>query len=434
MEAKRQHFAVVGSPISHSLSPILFENYTTSNIDKFYYTRILATETAEIKELIDFFNIKGLNITSPFKKDILRLSSSQSPEVSELKVANTLILKNKFFFAYNTDIVGVEIPLKRFIKKSHKSALILGAGGASKAVIYALKKLGIKNIYITNRTSKKSKASAKKNNIQFVDFGKLDTLQYNIIINTIPFKINLFKEFKFNNSTIIFDANYKDKPLYEVSKKQKVLYINGIEWLIEQGKKSYELMTGILKNDIKINKSELKTIKNKSKTIAIIGPMGSWKSSVGKLLSKKLAFDFVDIDAMIEENEKISTKEIFKTKGEKHFRTIEKKMLKKSLKRKNIIISTGGGIIKDKENINLLKNKSWNILLYASAEESFSRININKRPLLKGKNVLKILKDLLKERKDLYFLTSDLIINTNYSSSKKISNILYEDYNSAFQV
>ncbi len=201
-----------------------------------------------------------------------------------------------------------------------------------------------------------------------------------------------------------------------------------------QGKKSYELMTGIVKNDIKIDKFDVKKIKNKSKTIALIGPMGSWKTSVGRLLSEKLDFEFVDIDALIEENEKISIKDLFETKGEKYFRTIENKILKKVLKRENIVIATGGGIIKDKENIKLLKNKSWSILLYASPEESFNRINIDKRPLLKGKDVLRILKNLFKERKDSYFLTSDLIINTNYSSSKKISNILYEDYSTAFQI
>lgn len=434
MANKCKHFAVVGNPISHSLSPILFANYTSNNFEDYYYTRILAKDIEEINELISVFNIKGINVTSPFKKSILKLSSYQSPEVSQLKVANTLIFNNDNIAAYNTDISGIEFPLKRLINKSHKKALILGAGGASKAAIYALNKLNINDIYITNRTSEKSKLLAKKNNIHFVDFKKLDASQYNIIINTIPVKINNFNDFRFKKSAIIFDANYKHKPLCEVSEKQHVKYISGIDWLIDQGKKSYGLMTGIVKNNIKINEKDIKKIKNKSKTIALIGPMGSWKTSVGRLLSKKLGFEFVDIDELIEKNENKSIKNIFETKGEKYFRKIEKETLAEVLKQKNIVISTGGGIITIKENIKLLKKFSWNILLYASPEESFSRININKRPMLVGKNVLNILKTLFKERQKLYFLTSDLIVNTNYSSSKKTSKILYEDYHTTFQL
>ena len=130
----------------------------------------------------------------------------------------------------------------------------------------------------------------------------------------------------------------------------------------------------------------------------------------------------------------MSITEIFKTEGEDYFRKLETIALSDTIQEDNIVVATGGGIIKRDDNIDILRKNSWNILLYASPEECQSRISIAKRPLLKGKNVLKVLKDLFEERKNRYFKVSDLIINTEKSSSLKIAKKLYEDYSKTFTV
>jgi len=179
---------------------------------------------------------------------------------------------------------------------------------------------------------------------------------------------------------------------------------------------------------------DLEKIKKKSNKISFIGPMGSWKSSVGRHIAKKMGYKFYDIDDLIEEKAGMSINDIFKTKGESSFRDMETDVLKELVKMDKIVISTGGGIIKKDENINILRDNSWNILLFASPKQCFSRIDINKRPLLKGKNVLQILTNLFEERKNKYFRTSDLIINTENSTSLKIADYLYEDYSKTFGV
>ena len=149
--------------------------------------------------------------------------------------------------------------------------------------------------------------------------------------------------------------------------------------------------------------------------IALIGMMGSGKSTIGKLLNSKLEeFTFVDTDAKIIENEKISINEIFSKFGEEYFRKIEAQTLKTLLKQDNQIISTGGGIVKSEENLKLLKENSVVIYLKASPETLYERVKSNKeRPLLKTENIFEKIKILLNEREINYNKANFTIITDN---------------------
>jgi len=429
----RKHFAVIGNPISHSLSPVLFAKYIQKDRGNYHYSRLLLDDVNELAEMVKAFDIKAINVTSPFKNDVLDLVSIKSNNVKNLGVANTLLFENEIK-AFNTDVSGVKKSLMKNGATKDNSALVLGAGGAAKAAVLALKKIGIEKIYVANRSTEK--LAQFENDFGCISAGidSLSNIEANILINTIPIYLDVFNEIKLKESTIVFDANYNNKPLYDLTKKKNAKYIDGIEWLKEQGKDSYLKMTGIKSEILDLPEDEKQKILSKSRKVALIGPMGSWKTSVGKKLAELLDFKFTDIDHLVEEKEGITIKEIFETKGEDYFRDLENLVLQEVLKKEDVIISTGGGIIKQDRNISLLKEKSWNILLYASPEECFSRINIDKRPLLKGKNVLNILKDLFEERKGKYYYTSDLVINTEQKTSKIITDILYEDYSKTFKI
>ena len=148
--------------------------------------------------------------------------------------------------------------------------------------------------------------------------------------------------------------------------------------------------------------------------IALIGMMGSGKTTIGKLLSEKLPeFTFIDTDSEIVKQEKNSVNEIFDKKGEAYFRTAETLVLKKVLENDFQIISTGGGIIKSDENISLLKDKSVVIYLKANSDTLFERVkNNNERPLLNVDNMFEKIDKLLKERTCNYE-KAHYIIDTN---------------------
>ncbi len=432
MQKNQLNFAVAGNPVSHSLSPLLFNDFAKQLGQNYNYSRILAKNAKDIIEVVDAFNIKGLNITSPFKRDILKFVDSKSEEVVELGAANTIVFDKKII-AYNSDIAGVANSLEKYIDKGQK-AIVLGAGGAAKAAIFALKTLGIDDIFVANRTESKANDIAEKFSINRILFEETGNNYFDFIINTIPVFNNDMKHLKINDKSIVFDANYKNKPLKELAINKKAVYIDGLSWLIEQGKESYFMMTGSKVENLTLKDEDVEKIKERSKKIALTGSMASGKSKIGRNIAQKLGFDFVDMDDVIVSREGRSINDIFDIEGEDYFRKIEKELLQELVKKDKVVISTGGGVVKDDDNIDLLKNNCWNILLYASPEVRSSRINVAKRPLLKGKDVKAIMKTLFSERKDKYFKVSDVIINRNDNDLVKDIELIYEDYCKTFGV
>ena len=116
--------------------------------------------------------------------------------------------------------------------------------------------------------------------------------------------------------------------------------------------------------------------------IALIGPMGSGKTSVGKKLAQSLNFDFIDTDDLIAKKEGMSITKIFETYGEHYFREIEKEIASEVSKLENCIISTGGGIILNAENVRRLRRNGMLIYLKTTSEVLFNRLKDAKdRPL-----------------------------------------------------
>ena len=162
--------------------------------------------------------------------------------------------------------------------------------------------------------------------------------------------------------------------------------------------------------------------------IILIGFMGVGKTSVGKMLAKRLNFNLIDTDYEIEKLSSETIPNIFDIYGEDYFRKLENNILKKVLKENNVVISTGGGIITNKENYNILKNQENVIFLDASVETIINHLEneTNKRPLLNNsKNLSSKIEELLSTRYKKYTDVSDIIIDVNDKNIEEvISQIL----------
>ena len=131
--------------------------------------------------------------------------------------------------------------------------------------------------------------------------------------------------------------------------------------------------------------------------------MGSGKSSIGKILAKKIDFKFIDTDKLIEIQEGIKIKEIFNSKGERYFRDLEVKVLEKTLTTQNAVIATGGGIVQRQKNRLLLENEKNVFFLNSSVNRQFERTkDSDKRPLLNKGDKFKTLGELYKKRLSHY--------------------------------
>lgn len=163
--------------------------------------------------------------------------------------------------------------------------------------------------------------------------------------------------------------------------------------------------------------------------IALIGFMGSGKTTLGKLLAKSLDMKFVDIDRTISIREKKTIPEIFEEHGERYFRDLERKIIEEESKDNNIVISTGGGAIIDNANIKNLKESSFVVFLDCDLMTIYERVKNSKtRPLLNNcDNLLETLDNLYSKRRILYEISADFTIKIDitsnmYDSVEKIKN------------
>ena len=205
-------FLVIGNPISHSLSPQLHNYWINKNgINAIYEKAKL--ESNELKNLIlkiKSKEIDGINITVPFKKEIISYCDKLSLESQSTQSVNTIHLDNDKIVGYNTDINGFELGVNNTnYTVRGKKILILGAGGVVPSIIFALNKMGASKITVTNRT--KVKAEALKdlfNNLEIVDWGEVP--YFDMIINATSLGLN-------HKDKINLDfSNVKEKFFYDV--------------------------------------------------------------------------------------------------------------------------------------------------------------------------------------------------------------------------
>ena len=159
--------------------------------------------------------------------------------------------------------------------------------------------------------------------------------------------------------------------------------------------------------------------------IIITGFMGSGKSIVAEELARKLGMEFIDMDQIIEEHQGMSISDIFARYGEKYFREQENKLVQELAQQENMVIATGGGTFLNLNNAKILKWKGQIICLQADSKTIANRLKENNnRPLVKGKNVLNKINQLLEERKNIYDSFPWKIDTSNLSVQEVVDKII----------
>jgi shikimate dehydrogenase len=206
-------FLVIGNPIEHSLSPTLHNYWIKNNgIDAIYEKKKLnENELEQIILLVKEKKLDGINVTVPFKKAIIPFLDELSIEAKSTQSVNTIYLKENKVMGHNTDIIGFEASIKKSeYNLVNKEVLILGAGGVVPSIIFALKKMKVSKITISNRTKKKAENLEKLfKNIEIIEWGVVPN--FDMIINATS--VGLKKEDDIN---IDFSSISKNKFFYDV--------------------------------------------------------------------------------------------------------------------------------------------------------------------------------------------------------------------------
>ncbi|MGC8678043.1 MAG: shikimate dehydrogenase [Hydrogenobaculum sp.] len=249
-------YGIFGYPVKHSLSPV-FQSFAFNkkNINAIYVPFEVKPE--DLKDAVKgakALSIKGLNITIPHKESVLEFVDVTSEEVKKIGSCNTLKFDDNIIKAYNTDYIGFRMALEEKTSLSGKKALVLGAGGTSKAIIYALTNSGVK-VYLYNRTIEKAIKLKEIFDVEVVETIE-DVLQYvDIIVNTTSVGLKdddkpLFDYDKISKNHIVFDVIYKDTLLIKKAKEKGAVGINGLPMLVYQGLESFKIWTGVDAFDI----------------------------------------------------------------------------------------------------------------------------------------------------------------------------------------
>ena len=205
-------FLVIGNPIDHSLSPKL-QNWwlKENNIDATYDK--IKLENYEVKNFIQDIKeqkITGCNVTVPFKKTVIPFLDKLSPEAEQTQSVNTITFDNGDLVGYNTDIEGFQTAIKNLdFSIKGKKVLILGAGGVVPSIIFALKKMHVQEITISNRTREKAENLRDLfNNLKILEWGGLT--DFHMVINATSLGLN--------NETINLDfsSSGHDKLFFDV--------------------------------------------------------------------------------------------------------------------------------------------------------------------------------------------------------------------------
>ena len=239
-------YATIGFPLSHSFSKQYFtEKIEREGItDAFYYSFPLSSIDALPALLNDNSALKGLAVTIPYKEKVLKYVTNLSEEVKQIGAANCIKVRKNVLTAYNTDIIGFEKSFIINLKPQHKKALVLGTGGASKAVQYVLKKLGIDFLVVSRNNN------AAENYIHYSKLTELVIKEYNIIINATPLGMSPAEDtcpdlpyHLLTANHYLFDLVYKPAKTLFLQKgdEQGSITENGFEMLIIQAEENWKI-------------------------------------------------------------------------------------------------------------------------------------------------------------------------------------------------
>ncbi len=242
-----RQFGLIGYPIGHSFSEKYFnDKFAKESIDAVYNNFQMEDISTIEAVLANNNNIAGFNVTIPHKTNVLPFLNDTDPAIQEIGAVNVIKVtqsaEGNYLKGFNTDVVGFELSFKECLKPHHKKALVFGTGGASKAVVYVLKKLGIEYKYVSRK--------AADGQFTYADITEDIIKEYTLLINSTPLgmspKVGLCPDIQYSAITAdhyLYDLIYNpEETEFLLRGKAKGAAIkNGMDMLHLQADAAWEI-------------------------------------------------------------------------------------------------------------------------------------------------------------------------------------------------
>lgn len=409
-----RRYGLIGRTLGHSWSPLIHARLGSTPYELF------GLEPEELEGFVREGRWDGVNVTIPYKTDVLAFADELSDVARRIGAANVLVRRaDGSILADNTDAFGFSWLLERFLRRSYgkpaaellagSEPLVLGSGGASKAICAALGTLGATPVVVSRNPMPGD-----------ISYDEVSTrFDATLIVNATP--VGMFPNCPASplppgtlDSMLgllgVIDVVYNPRRtgLCLEAARLGIPSESGLAMLVAQAKRSSELFRGVALDDGLIEDIE-REIRSTTDNVVLIGMPGSGKTSAGRKLAHLLGRPFVDTDDAIELETGSSPSQIIMRDGEDSFRRVETGMLAEYGKRSGVIIACGGGVVTRPENRALISQNSSVVML----DRPIAELSTTGRPLSASMGVDR----LASERMGLYREWADVIVTCQGSPS-----------------
>ncbi|MBQ7125386.1 MAG: shikimate dehydrogenase [Clostridia bacterium] len=349
-------YGLIGEKLGHSFSKVIHNKIAD------YDYQLKELSPSQLDAFMKEKSFFGINVTIPYKKDVIQYLSKIDKEAEKIGAVNTVVNRNSSLYGYNTDIVGIKMLIKKILLGSNRcdlsglDVLVLGTGGTSLTASVAAESLGASSVKRISRSGKDGALTYKEAEEQCKNAG--------FIINCTP--CGMFPDDgespisldKFPRLIGVLDAIYNPirTKLIRQALELGIPAEGGLYMLVAQAVAAYQIFTDISIDISEASEKIFKEILLEKENIVLVGMPSSGKTTVGKEIAKRLKHTFIDTDEEIVKEECRAITEIFSQDGEKVFREIESRViLKLSSGINGAVIATGGGAVLNPENVDRLR-------------------------------------------------------------------------------
>lgn len=385
---------LLGRKLGHSYSPQIH-----SRLADYPYV-LFEKEPDELEVFLRNGDFTGINVTAPYKKDVIPFLDELTPVAKRLGAVNTIVRRENRLIGHNTDYFGFLTMVRATgLNVARKKVLVLGSGGASNTAVAVLNELGA-NVIVISRSGENH-------------YGNLDRhSDAALIVNTTPVgmypntEVSPIDLTRFSCLEGVLDVIYNPARTM-LLRQAEVLGLptmNGLLMLVAQAKEASEWFSGSQIHDSVIPAIH-RELRNQMENIILIGMPGCGKSSLGQELAKRTGKRFVDADSVIEKTAGKRIPEIFAQDGEEAFRKLETTVLEELGKQSGLIIATGGGCVTRECNYTLLHRNGSMFWIH----RDLWKLPTAGRPLSQTNN----LETMYSIRKSMYEAFADYTVDNN---------------------
>lgn len=403
-------YGLIGMPLGHSWSPEIHDLLIHEPYEK---------KELKEEELADFLKkreFSGINVTIPYKQAVIPYLDEMDDQAERIGAVNCIVNHNGVLKGYNTDCIGFSDMMKANRMPVGRCA-VLGSGGASKAVKTALEDLGAEPVIVSRHPSgpQISYDELYERESGFVLLVNATPVGMYPHIDQVPADLSRFTGLQ---GVVDIIANPLRTRLQFDAQCRHIRYLGGFEMLVRQAAAADELFTGQKVSEAAVQHC-MHVLYEKRRSIILIGMPTSGKTSIGSVLAERSGRRFIDMDEELVKRLGMPISDCFEKYGEAYFRREESRLAEELSTGGNLVVSTGGGIIKNRDNMRCLSASGLVVWIRRKMEDLFPSAD---RPLSSSREAVR---KLYEERKDLYALYSDMTIENNGTVEEAAEKIMH---------